>query len=103
MIYPGASAGWRQEKGEIMTVRRRTLHVGLVLAIGSIALAGIGAGSATAASPATYRLQLDAQPPIGEPPAFLRVFPGPQLTVHQGDVLHAAPDGTHTPPTATVV
>jgi plastocyanin len=103
MIYPDASAGWGQEKGEIMTVRRRTLHVALVLAIGSIALAGIGAGSATAASRSTYRLQLDAQPPIGEPWAFLHMFPGPQLTVHQGDVVHAAWDGTDTPHTATFV
>src|SRR5947209_19871455 len=100
MIYPGASAGWRQEKGEIMTVRRRTLRVGLVLAIGSIALAGIGAGAASAAAHITYRLQLDAQPPVGEPWAFLHMFPGAQLKVHPGDVLRPARDETDTRHTA---
>jgi plastocyanin len=103
MIYSYARSGRTTGKGEIMNVRRRSLHIGLVLAIGSIALAGVGTGSASAAPHATYRLQLDAQPPTGEPWAFLRMFPGPHLTVHQGDVVHAAWDGTDTPHTTTFV
>jgi plastocyanin len=52
---------------------------------------------------ATYRLQLDAKPPAGEPWSFLRFFPGGTLKVHQGDTVDAAWAGVGTPHTATAI
>jgi plastocyanin len=52
---------------------------------------------------ATYRLQLDAKPPVGEPWSFLRFFPGGTLKVHQGDTVDAAWAGVGTPHTATAI
>ncbi|TMK90802.1 MAG: hypothetical protein E6G37_12890 [Actinobacteria bacterium] len=57
---------------------------------------------ATAAVAQTFRLQLDARPPVGEPWSFLRFFPR-TLKVHQGDTVNAAWDGVGTPHTATLV
>ena len=54
---------------------------------------------ATAAVAQTFRLQLDARPPVGEPWSFLRFFPR-TLKVHQGDTVNAAWDGVGTPHTA---
>jgi plastocyanin len=51
----------------------------------------------------TYRVQLDAPPPPGQPWAFLKLFPADYLTVAQGDVINAAWDGTDTPHTATFI
>jgi plastocyanin len=55
------------------------------------------------AVPATYRLQLDAKPPAGEPWSFLRFFPGGNLKVHQGDTVDAAWAGAGSPHTATAI
>jgi plastocyanin len=55
------------------------------------------------ATAATYRLQLDAKPPAGEPWSFLRFFPGGTLKVHQGDTVDAAWAGVGTPHTATAI
>jgi plastocyanin len=55
------------------------------------------------AAPDTFRLQLDAKPPTGEPWSFLRFFPDGTLKVHQGDTVDAAWAGAGTPHTATVV
>ena len=74
----------------------------LVLGIAIATALTVGTGGAWAAGPRTYRVQLDAQPPVGEPWAFLRVFPQ-AITVHTGDVIDAAFDGTDTPHTATFV
>jgi len=52
---------------------------------------------------ATYRLQLDAKPPAGEPWSFLRFFPGGTLKVHQGDTVDAAWAGVGTPHTAAAI
>jgi len=58
---------------------------------------------AARAAAATYRLQLDAKPPAGEPWSFLRLFPGGTLKVHQGDTVDAAWAGVGTPHTATAI
>src|SRR5689334_21561022 len=55
------------------------------------------------AAPDTFRLQLDAKPPAGEPWSFLRFFPDGTLKVHQGDTVDAAWGGVGTPHTATAV
>jgi len=57
------------------------------------------AGAGTAA---TYRIQLDAHPPVGEPWSFLRYFPR-ALSVHQGDIVNAAWAGAGAPHTATAI
>ena len=62
-----------------------------------------GAPHAVAVGGQTYRVQVDAMPPVGEPWAFLRFFPGPGLQVHQGDGLSFEWAGTDTPHTATLV
>jgi len=59
-------------------------------------------GAALAAPSQTYRVQLDAQPPAGEPWAFNELFPH-RLKVHQGDVVDAAWGGAESPHTATFV
>lgn len=69
--------------------------------IGSVIVSG--AQHAVAASTHTYRVQVDAPPPTGEPWAFLRFFPGNDLQVHRGDSLDFAWAGTDTPHTATLV
>jgi len=69
-----------------------------VVASGVVALAPTSAN----ATGATYNVQLDAQPPKGEPWSFLRMFPA-QLKVHRGDIVNFAWDGIGTPHTATVV
>ena len=84
-------------------MRARAIHVGLTLAIASVTLAAVGAAPASAADHSTYRVQLDAQPPTGEPWAFLRMFPGPQITVHRGDVIRSSWQSTDTPHTSTFV
>lgn len=66
------------------------------------ALLLMAAPSADATSGHTFTVQLDAQPPVGQPWAFLRMFPG-KLAVHRGDVVNFAWEGTDTPHTATVV
>ncbi len=78
----------------------RIFRVMIVLATMCVVVAAGGPASAAAH---TYRVQLDGQPPKGEPWAFLRFFPGQQLTVDQGDVVDAAWDGTDTPHTATFI
>jgi plastocyanin len=50
----------------------------------------------------TFTVNVDGQPPTGEPWAFLRFFPGPELSVHQGDVVDFAFSATDTPHTATL-
>ncbi len=66
-----------------------------------VGLSGSFAGTAVA-TPSTYRVQLDAMPPAGEPWAFLRLFPK-VIKVHRNDVVQFAWAGTDTPHTATVV
>ncbi|MDP9341375.1 MAG: hypothetical protein M3Q23_04515 [Actinomycetota bacterium] len=78
----------------------RILRVALVLAT---VTGFVAAGGPATAAGTTYRVQVDGRPPKGEPWAFLRFFPGHQLTVDQGDVVEAAWDGTDTPHTATFV
>jgi len=81
-----------------VNARTRVTAAGIAVAM-AITLA---AQPATAAAQ-TYRVQLDARPPVGEPWAFLRFFPG-ALTVHQGDTVDAAWGGSAgTPHTATLV
>lgn len=75
----------------------------LVLAMIGTAIVS-GAPHALAGSiGSTYRVQVDAMPPVGEPWAFQRFFPGPGLAVHQGDGLAFEWAGTDTPHTATLV
>lgn len=76
-----------------------------LLALGTAAVLAVAvpAAPAFAVHPSsTYRVQLDAAPPPGEPWAFLRMFPL-ALTVHQGDVVDAAFAASDTPHTATFV
>lgn len=80
----------------------RIARLSLVLSL-SIAALGIAGPAAHAGGSATYRLQLDAKPPKGEPWAFLRFFPSGKVSVHSGDVVKAAWAGTDTPHTATMV
>jgi plastocyanin len=78
---------------------RRLVALGVAAAM----VIAVPAGPAFAHhSSATYRVQLDAAPPPGEPWAFLRMFPR-SLTVHQGDVVDAAFAASDTPHTATFV
>lgn len=80
-------------------IRRGSALLALVVVASGVIAAMPSPAGATAA---TYTVQLDAQPPTGEPWAFLRMFPA-QLKVHRGDVVNFAWDGTNTPHTATVV
>jgi plastocyanin len=57
---------------------------------------------ALAGGAATFRVQLDARPPAGEPWAFLRFFPR-SLSVHQNDIVDAAWNGAGAPHTATFI
>jgi plastocyanin len=70
----------------------------MCLAVGATALVSPAAN----ATGQTYKVQIDAQPPTGQPWAFLHFFPGPSISVHQGDVLDFAWSGTDTPHTATL-
>ena len=79
---------------------RRMLLFGSGMAM---ALALMAATLGPVAAQATYRVQLDAQPPAGEPWAFLRMFPGPKLAVHQGDVVRSTSVALDTPHTVTFV
>jgi plastocyanin len=74
----------------------------LVLSLAAFGSAGIAVHAASATQPATYTVQVDGQPPVGEPWDFLRFFPG-GIRVHQGDVIDAAWAGSDAPHTATVV
>ncbi len=75
----------------------RTLVVA-VAAIGTIAAVAPSAGAASQ----TYTVNVDGQPPKGEPWAFLKFFPGPSISVHQGDVVDFAFSATDTPHTVTL-
>lgn len=79
---------------------RRFRGLAVVLA-SALAVMG-GATAASAERGATYTVQLDAQPPAGEPLAFLRLFPH-AIAVHRGDVIDAAWGGIDTPHTASFV
>jgi plastocyanin len=75
----------------------------LVLAmVGSAIVSGAQQAAAGVVTP-TYRVQVDAAPPVGQPWAFLRFFPGSGLQVHQGDNVDFAWAGTDTPHTATLL
>ncbi|MFI5054176.1 MAG: hypothetical protein ACHQDE_07425 [Acidimicrobiia bacterium] len=74
------------------------IMVSACLAVGATALAAPGAS----ATGQTYKVQVDAQPPTGQPWAFLHFFPGPSISVHQGDVLDFSFSATDTPHTATL-
>jgi plastocyanin len=86
-----------------MHMRRTLLHAGLLTAVIALTLGTTGLSPVAAQGSATYHAQLDATPPAGEPWAFLRIFPGPQLTVHQGDVVESTSVSVDTPHTATFV
>lgn len=79
----------------------RLIRVAMVAAL-ALATIGFVAPGAEAGSQ-TYTVKVDGQPPTGESWAFLRFFPGPQLSVHQGNVVEFSWDGADTPHTATVV
>jgi len=81
-----------------VTVRARVVAAGIA---GALAMT-MAIQPATAAVAQTFRLQLDAPPPVGEPWSFLRYFPR-TLKVHQGDTVNAAWAGVGTPHTATLV
>jgi plastocyanin len=86
-----------------MLMRRTFLRLGTVSAVAAIAITSATLSPVAAAAHSTYRVQLDATPPAGEPWAFLRMFPGPKLTVHQGDVVRSTSVAIDTPHTATFV
>lgn len=77
-------------------VIRVALALGLVGATVGLAVPGAQAAAQT------FTVNVDGQPPAGEPWAFLRFFPGPQLSVHQGDVVEFAFAGTEAPHTVTL-
>lgn len=77
----------------------RLIRVAMVAAL-ALATIGFVAPGAEAGSQ-TYTVKVDGQPPTGESWAFLRFFPGPQLSVHQGNVVEFSWDGADTPHTAT--
>lgn len=83
-----------------MGVGSRTVRilVSMCLAVGATALASPAANAAGQ----TYKVHVDGQPPVGQPWAFLHFFPGPSISVHQGDVLDFAFSATDTPHTATL-
>jgi len=82
-------------------VNVRPIRVVMVAAL-ALATIGVIAPEAKAGSQ-TYTVHIDGRPPRGEAWAFLRFFPGLQLSVHRGDVLEFSWNGTDTPHTATVV
>ena len=83
----------------MITKRRRAV----LCAIGALLVSGLLVGPAAAGNPPqTYRVQLDARPPAGEPWSFLRFFPH-DLSVHPGDVVNAAWAGLGAPHTATAI
>ena len=83
-----------------MTTRRHRALIGIVAAVlGSMLIAGPASAGGVSA---TYRVQLDARPPAGEPWSFLRYFPR-ELTVHPGDIVDAAWGGAGAPHTATAI
>lgn len=75
---------------------RLSLVVGLIGAMVGMAAPGVRAASQT------FTVNVDGQPPAGEPWAFLRFFPGTQLSVHQGDTVDFAFAATDTPHTVTL-
>jgi plastocyanin len=81
-----------------VTVRARVVAAGIAVALAMT----LAIQPATAAVAQTFRIQLDAKPPVGEPWSFLRFFPR-SLKVHQGDTVNAAWGGVGTPHTATLV
>jgi plastocyanin len=83
----------------VTTKRRRTV----LSAVGALFISVLlVAPAAAGASSSTYRVQLDARPPAGEPWSFLRYFPR-ELSVHPGDVVNAAWGGAGAPHTATAI
>jgi plastocyanin len=82
----------------VTTKRRRTVLSAIAALLGSMLLIA----PAAAGAPSTYRVQLDAHPPAGEPWSFLRYFPR-ELSVHPGDVVNAAWGGLGAPHTATAI
>ena len=81
-----------------MNSRIVRILVSTCLAVGATALASPAANAVGQ----TYKVQVDGQPPVGQPWAFLHFFPGPSISVHQGDVLNFAFSATDTPHTATL-
>jgi len=81
-----------------VTIRGRVLAAGIAVALAMT----MAIQPATAAVAQTFRVQLDAHPPVGEPWSFLRFFPR-TLKVHQGDTFNATWAGVGTPHTATLV
>ena len=81
-------------------IASRLIRTALVaaVAVGTIAAVAPSAGAASQ----TYTVKVDGQPPTGEPWAFLRFFPAPSISVHQGDVVDFAFSATDTPHTVTL-
>lgn len=82
-----------------MRIRAGLVLTGTVALLGALFATGIPAAQAVTE---TYRVQLDAKPPKGEPWDFMRIFPA-VITVHQGDVIDAAWANPEAPHTATLV
>ena len=82
----------------MITTRRRAV----VSAIGTLVASMLLIAPAVAGAPPTYRVQLDARPPAGEPWSFLRFFPR-ELSVHPGDIVNAAWGGVAAPHTVTAI
>lgn len=76
----------------------RALGAAVVL----VTATSFGVVGASASPAQTFKVQLDARPPVGQPWAFLRIFPG-RIQVHQGDTINAAFLNTDTPHTGTFV
>jgi len=69
-----------------------------VVAVGTILAVAPNAGAVSQ----TYTVKVDGQPPTGESWSFLRFFPGPSISVHQGDVMDFAFSSTDSPHTVTL-
>jgi hypothetical protein len=80
----------------------RRLAVPFVAALGLVGMFAPMASAGVRGIPAPFTVQLDAQPPAGEPWEFQRVFPH-ALSVHSGDVILSQWAGTGAPHTATFV
>lgn len=78
----------------------RSFRVAVIMAVAVGTILAV-APNASAVSQ-TYTVKVDGQPPAGQPWAFLRFFPGPSISVHQGDVVDFAFAATDTPHTATL-
>jgi len=78
----------------------RVARVALVIGLVGVTVGAAAPGVFAAAQ--TYTVNVDGQPPTGEPWAFLHFFPNTQLSVHQGDVIDFAFAATDTPHTATL-